>query len=202
MYQFATLFCVILLPILPAFILFKALPSTGAVDGKLQGMEIKLGGAFAGYFAVVLLIIANQKTLIPLQYKQWTVTGQVVNANGPLNLPLGCENVSVDPAPLTTPVPPPGSFSLTYYSNSTATEGISPILSIAPDGYQSVCYSLDPTLTPVQGCLSNVTVTGNTINLGKVLVTQSSPYPDNLAPITPVSASPGADPGGPHAEKE
>lgn len=157
MSQFATLFCVILLPIVPAYILYKALPSSGAVDGKLQGLEIKLGGAFAGYFAVVLLIVANQKTLIPAQYKQWTVTGQVMDEKGQPIDPLAYKNISLQPNPL-TPIAP-GSFTLTFYSSS-ATNGTSPTLSISQDDYQTVCYSLDKSLPKAPGCSSDVTVIG------------------------------------------
>ena len=37
-------------PIVPAYLLFKALPSTAIVTGLLHGFKIDLGGAFAGYF--------------------------------------------------------------------------------------------------------------------------------------------------------
>jgi hypothetical protein len=177
MSQFATLFCVILLPIVPAYILFKALPATGSVDGKLQGLEIKLSGAFAGYFAVVLLIVANQKTLIPAQFKQWTVTGQVVDDKGQPIDPLAYKNISLQPNPL-TPIAP-GSFTLTFYSTPTAA-GTSPTLSISQDDYQTVCYSLDKSLPQAPGCSSNVTVSGNTIDVGKVALKKLNPYNDSL----------------------
>lgn len=193
MSQFATLFCVILLPIVPAYILFKALPSTGSVDGKLQGMEIKLGGAFAGYFAVVLLIVANQKALIPAQYKQWTVTGQVMDENGHPIDPLAYKNISLQPNPL-MPISP-GTFALTFYSSS-ATQGTSPTLSISQDDYQTVCYSLDKSLPKAPGCSSEVTVSGNTIDVGKVTLKKFNAYPENL-PALNSPASP--DQGDSHA---
>src|ERR1035441_9969058 len=48
---------------------------------NFQGLEVKLSGAFAGYFAVVLLIIANHTVLMPAEFQMWTVTGQVVDEN-------------------------------------------------------------------------------------------------------------------------
>jgi hypothetical protein len=48
---------VILLPLIPAFLLYKMLPSETWVDGPLKGLKIHLTGAFAAYF-VLLLIIA------------------------------------------------------------------------------------------------------------------------------------------------
>jgi hypothetical protein len=46
----------ILLPLIPAVLLFRYLPSSGQVDGTFQGMRYKFGGAAAGYFAVLLIL--------------------------------------------------------------------------------------------------------------------------------------------------
>jgi hypothetical protein len=43
-------------PILPAFLLFKAIKSNANLSGPFKGMTVKLGGAFAGYFLVLLLM--------------------------------------------------------------------------------------------------------------------------------------------------
>ena len=179
MFQFGPLCFVILLPIIPAFILFKALPATGSVDGKLQGLEIKLSGAFAGYFAVVLLIIMNHAVLMPVQYQARTVTGQVQDEDGQYVDPLAYTNIALEPNPL-TPISP-GKFALTFYSSST-TSGASPTLSISKDDYQTVCYSLDPSMPQTPGC-SSVTATGNTINVGTVVLKKLPPYNNNLPPI-------------------
>jgi hypothetical protein len=192
MFQFATLCFVILLPIIPAFILFKALPATGSVDGKLQGLEIKLSGAFAGYFAVVLLIIANHTVLIPVQFKMWTVVGQVVDENGQPIDPLAYKNISLQPNPL-TPISP-GMFTLTFYSPTSST-GTSPTLSISQDDYRTVCYSLDQTMPQAPGCSKDVTVTGNTVDVGKVVLKKLPPYPDSLPPLNS-TPSPAAGSGG------
>jgi hypothetical protein len=61
-----TLTIIILLPVIPAFLLFKALPSSDAdLSGPLKGFTIKLKGAFAGYFATVLLILATHSVWNP-----------------------------------------------------------------------------------------------------------------------------------------
>jgi hypothetical protein len=44
-----------ILPLIPAFLLFKFLPGTGNVKGPLKGMEVKFGGAFAGYLILYLI---------------------------------------------------------------------------------------------------------------------------------------------------
>jgi hypothetical protein len=180
MFQFGTLCFVILLPIIPAFILFKALPATGSVDGKLQGLEIKLSGAFAGYFAVVLLIVMNHAVLIPVQYQMWTVTGQVVDESGRPIDPLAYKNIALEPNPL-IPISP-GMFTLSFYSSSAPT-GTSPTLSISADDYATVCYSLDKSMPQTPGCSSAVTVSGNTIDVGKVVLQKSPPYPEDLPPL-------------------
>ncbi len=49
---------IVLLPIIPAFLLFKFLRSRGGVSGPLVGLKISFGGAFGGYL-VVMVFIAN-----------------------------------------------------------------------------------------------------------------------------------------------
>ena len=56
MYTLVNVITAVLLPLLPAWILFRKLPSTAKVDGPWQGMKVKLGGAFAGYFVVLLAV--------------------------------------------------------------------------------------------------------------------------------------------------
>lgn len=46
----------ILLPLFPAYILYKSLPARTSVKGPFQGLNIKLSGAFGGYFLLVLVI--------------------------------------------------------------------------------------------------------------------------------------------------
>ena len=48
---------VMLLPLIPAFLLYKFLPSRTSVSGPFKGLNIKLTGAFGGYFLLVLTSI-------------------------------------------------------------------------------------------------------------------------------------------------
>jgi hypothetical protein len=48
---------VLLLPLIPAFLLYKFLPSKTSVSGPFKGLDIKLTGAFGGYFLLVLTAI-------------------------------------------------------------------------------------------------------------------------------------------------
>lgn len=47
-------FAVVLVPLAPAWILYRHLPSKAAVGGPFQGLSLKLGGAVAGYFLIAL----------------------------------------------------------------------------------------------------------------------------------------------------
>lgn len=72
---------VILLPLIPAFLLFKLLPASADVTGPWQGLQLKLGGAFAGYFLLVLTILGYTRTMPT--YEVWTAEGQLGFADGP-----------------------------------------------------------------------------------------------------------------------
>ena len=48
---------VLLLPLIPAFLFYKFLPSRTSVGGPFKGLNIKLTGAFGGYFLLVITAI-------------------------------------------------------------------------------------------------------------------------------------------------
>jgi hypothetical protein len=55
-YSFGVYVLYVLLPIIPAVVIFKMLPeSTADVSGPLQKLKVKAGGAFAAYIVAVLL---------------------------------------------------------------------------------------------------------------------------------------------------
>lgn len=88
MQTLALLAAIILLPLVPAYILYKALPSRAMVAGPFQGVNVKLSGAFGGYFALALLSLAAVKVLLPPasefpKYQEETFSGSVV-LEGPL----------------------------------------------------------------------------------------------------------------------
>lgn len=65
-----------LLPLVPAVLLFRFLPSAGSVEGPMQGLTVKFGGAFAGYFALFLVLVSIRPTELT-HYHTWTVTGTI-----------------------------------------------------------------------------------------------------------------------------
>ncbi len=93
---------VMLLPLIPAFLLYKFLPSKTSVSGPFKGLNLKLTGAFGGYFLLVLTAIGvffpllkndQAKTIDELNAKikqlentmngrqQWVMEGNVVSTS-------------------------------------------------------------------------------------------------------------------------
>lgn len=91
-----------LVPLIPAYILYKTLPAETSVSGPFQGLKINLSGAFGGYFLLVLIAFgfslklitdSNGKRIEQLTaenavlktsnqelsalYENWTIEGQV-----------------------------------------------------------------------------------------------------------------------------
>jgi hypothetical protein len=100
-----TLLFILLIPLIPAMLLYTFLPSKTAVDGPFKGLNIKLSGAFSGYFLLVLIAISisimvgksqnkklheqvNQLTQkleeTNLNYEDWEISGKVDVENPPL----------------------------------------------------------------------------------------------------------------------
>jgi hypothetical protein len=72
-----------LLPLVPAYILFKALPSQAEISGPFQGLTIKLGGAFAAYFVVFIVLWHGLDLEVErFHYHTWTVNGSLAFAGG------------------------------------------------------------------------------------------------------------------------
>jgi len=88
------IFTAILLPVVPALLLYKLLPSTADVSGPFHGMQIKLSGAFAGYFLLVLVILFWPRP--KAAYEVWTVKGQIQDQNGTV-LPQDKVNLNIQP---------------------------------------------------------------------------------------------------------
>lgn len=78
---------ILLLPLVPAFLLYKFLPSKTNVSGPFKGLTIKLTGAFGGYFLLVLTslgiffpILKNQQQK-QIELLQQKITELTNNAN-------------------------------------------------------------------------------------------------------------------------
>ena len=105
MYSIALYCLFVLLPIVPAVILFKMFPDTKvAVRGPLQNLTLKATGAFAGYVVTAILgffLIQNVvKQIDQMGSSAWTVVVPVklidTNAKGIAQLPA-VDYVNFDP---------------------------------------------------------------------------------------------------------
>jgi len=79
-----------LLPLIPAFLLYRFLPNSGNVRGPLKGLTIKFTGAFAGYLVLFLLSMGFFSRLIQTSqiYEVWTVTGSVIDMESKRAIPV------------------------------------------------------------------------------------------------------------------
>ena len=93
----------ILVPMLAAYGLYKKLPSKASVKGPLKGLQLNLQGAFAGYFALVLLVFAFHDKLFPPPppppptFEVWRVDGKIEYEDGDAEKLAGQTTIEIDP---------------------------------------------------------------------------------------------------------
>ncbi len=82
----------VLVPIIPAFVLFKVLRSKGEVSGPLGSFKIALSGAFGGYFALTVLVftVAEKADAIKPPVPVWHVRGTVEFDDGDSSSEIKC----------------------------------------------------------------------------------------------------------------
>jgi hypothetical protein len=146
MSQFAgplNLIFIVLVPTLPAYLLFRALPSTAIVTGPLKGLTINLGGAFAGYFALVVLIFSTHSIWNPPPaYQVWDVKGKIVEPVGAATHPLQMQDFQLEPAAFKSLGA--GTFKLTLFTTPAQDGSIQfPDMKINREPYDSVPVSLE-----------------------------------------------------------
>lgn len=136
----------VLLPLVPAYILFKVLKSTGEVGGPFYGMKLQLGGAFAGYFALLLVLLYSFKAYIapPPMHVVWTVQGQVVDDQ---QQPVDVTSAGFELFPA---APPPieadkGQFTVNFIPTPLDSGGASyPTIIVSYGDFLPKSVSLDP----------------------------------------------------------
>jgi hypothetical protein len=183
----------VLLPIVPAYLLFRVLPSTGGLKGKLHGMEIKLGGAFAGYFAVLLLIFYEHNIIFappppPVAFV-WHLSGQVLDEKGTA---VDLDTKDFQFAPPTVQTFHDGNFTLTIPTEPEQGGGTRfPLLVISHNRY-SLKVPLDPSeLNASLATSMGVTRDEEHREIKMLHITLKAPPPYNPTgpPPTPLSES-------------
>ncbi len=118
---------VVLVPVIPAFLLYRFLPpGRTEVGGPFKGLDIKLSGAFAGYFLVVLIMTSLLVFLIKIkptapcpvcptppatQYEVYTVKGKVDLEHSPDSEKIDYKQLTLSLAPPERTVNLDGTFS-------------------------------------------------------------------------------------------
>ena len=87
-------FVALLLPIIPAVVIYRLLPASSHVSGPFKGLQIKLGGAAAFYF-LLLLVVYFWPRPTPA-YEVWTLKGYIQDEDGSY-LPQSKLNMSIQP---------------------------------------------------------------------------------------------------------
>lgn len=133
----------ILLPITPAYILYRALPSEAKVSGPFKGLNIQLSGAFAGYFLLVLLIFGyHYSQPKKSQYEVWEVRGQLKATPGA----SAKEGAVLSLLPSTVNVDANGQFDVLIATTPGLNGGLKfPKLHIEHPDYQTVDIDLNET---------------------------------------------------------
>lgn len=130
----------LLLPLIPAYLLFRLLPSQADVEGPWQGLKIKMGGSFAAYFVLVLSVFGFS-TRLP-EYEVWTVKGTMSFSDGAG--PVDERFVRFTLEPPGVKVFPDGSFKMRIFT-PPHTSGIPemPTFIVEHDGYAPATVDLE-----------------------------------------------------------
>lgn len=110
----AFMLLILLVPIVPAFVLFKFLPNTADLSGPLKGLNVKISGAFAGYVVGVLLSWQITTSLLePVWADNWTIHGHVLFDDAPSSHHSPSEVVVITRPPLADIDPNTGELEMT-----------------------------------------------------------------------------------------
>src|SRR5262245_33357120 len=169
-----------LLPIVPAYLLFRALPSTGAVQGTLlRGLEVKLGGAFAGYLVVFLLILYKHDVIFPPPPPQgasvWHLHGRVFDDQDKPIEPLDVKDFVF--APPTFQALPGGHFTLTIPTEPAEGGGTRLPMLVISHGTYSRKVPLEPSqFTPTLAAALRDSRKGQEITMERIQLEAEAPY--------------------------
>ena len=142
----AYMLLILLVPLLPAFLLFKFLPSSSSdVSGPFKGLNIKLGGAFAGYFITVVLAWQVFAYIVkPTMSDNWNVVAHIAFDGSQPAHPDAAQAVVLVKPP-TADIDSTGFFQMMVPIPRVHTGAVDiQRLVIAMEGYQTVNVPLDP----------------------------------------------------------
>lgn len=132
---------IVLIPIIPAWILYKFLPGEGRsfAKGPFRGLNIQLSGAFAGYFVVLLFAGSLYMTLPKTKCDLWKVKGKIKLEQGNFDL----NDISISIIPPDQDIVGDGDFRIDNVPVINDVEGVK--LLIHKSGYRIKSFFLDET---------------------------------------------------------
>ncbi len=107
----------VVLPLLPSYLLFKLLPSTGGVEGPMGGLKVKFSGAFGGYVALIVFL---GWWINGPSYRVWNVGGSLQFENGGAPVPGSDVYCYLQGPNLKTQIDPGNSFNFSFPTNGDA----------------------------------------------------------------------------------
>jgi hypothetical protein len=136
---------ILLIPIIPAFLLFRFLPSSTIIQGPFKGLDVNVGGAFGGYIVAVFLSWQIASSLLaPMWSDNWNVVAHLKFADQAGNRPSPSEALVLVHPP-TPKIDSDGLIQLTVAIPRVHTSSIElQRLIVAKDGYETVAVPLDP----------------------------------------------------------
>ena len=184
---YLTLTLIIVLPLIPAITLFAVLPKDehASVEGPFQGFKLKLGGAFAAYFVIILFVWASHPIWNPpAQFQVWELDGQVTDDQGnPIEI-LDDNDIGLDPEPIHREAN--GGFKLTIATVPTPGGGIGyPRLTIGHKNLRPVTIYLDPKSHTSGGLQLHWDTTNKVVSIGTVALHKLPEY-GTAAVVAPI----------------
>ncbi len=165
---------IIILPLVPAYVLYRYLPSKAIVSGPFKGWDVRLSGAFGGYFALVALafvMLPRWNPEAPELEDEWTVTGTIQYAGGNAQNLIGETDILL--------VPPrssetrDGHFIVNFKLPHGADRSSLPDLAVNVPGYNLFRMPLTGESSPYQKDKPEITFVGKRIEVAPITLTLS-----------------------------
>ena len=140
----------ILLPIVPAYILYKFLPQKKSEKGAFKGLTIRSRGAFGAYFITFLvlsvLLFAYFNRPVPSDYEVWRVEGWVKYEQADDEK---YKSITINPEYPEIIFNPDGSFVITGLMLPTKINGPTDVtsISIEANGYETISIPISKSFT-------------------------------------------------------
>lgn len=151
------------LSLVPAYILYRFLPSNTIVNGPFQGLTVQLTGAFGGFFLVMLALFGFYHTLpdrtAGIGDQEWTVRGK-------LQTPItNLSDLQLSVRPATTQIDEDGTFVMRMLAPLNQGKPDLPTLIVQHPLYETLNVHFPVAGGPAPDCASQVNEKQHTIDV-------------------------------------